>query len=100
MGRVSSEKASDGPDMMTFVLQRFAEDWSAARDRELAEGLNESRATRDIDAKRAILAELDRLGTSHEPGAARVRLAHDVALRHFASVYRDHADYQAAWWGP
>jgi hypothetical protein len=41
--------------LIAFLAARYAEDWTAARDRELAVGLDESRATRDVDAKREIL---------------------------------------------
>ena len=55
------------------------------------------RVFREIDAKRAILAELDRLGTSLAPGAVRMRLLYDAALRHYAAVYSDHPDYLQEW---
>ncbi len=42
-------------DLIAFLAARLAEAWSAARDRELAAGLDESAGTRMIDAFRAIL---------------------------------------------
>jgi hypothetical protein len=44
-------------DLVTFLAARYAEEYRAASDRDLAAGgLGESHATRDIDAKREILA--------------------------------------------
>jgi hypothetical protein len=43
--------------LVAFLRARYAEEWAAARDRELAQGLDESPATRDVDAKRRILLE-------------------------------------------
>ena len=40
---------------MKFLAERYAEEWSAARDLELLAGLDTSRATRDVDVKREIL---------------------------------------------
>lgn len=50
---VSGYVSLDG--LVEFLAARYAEDWGTARDRELAEGLVESRATRDVDAKREML---------------------------------------------
>ena len=44
---------ANGP--IPFLTVRLAEDWAVACDLELAAGLDESRATREVDAKREIL---------------------------------------------
>jgi hypothetical protein len=75
-------------ELAGFLAARYAEDWGSARDRELAAGLDESRATRDIDAKREILllCETETAETGGRPLALRIQ-------RHLASVYSDHPDY-------
>jgi Family of unknown function (DUF6221) len=88
---------ADDP-LITFLAARLAEAWSAARDRELAAGLDESAETRMVDALRAIVnrcAEAIRdQGIWGEDGQAA--LAEDV-LRHLASVRNDHPDYRQEW---
>jgi hypothetical protein len=90
-------------DLTEFLAARFAEDWSAARDRELALGLDESRATRDVDAKRDILrwhaaqctcswctADGDDLDeTGFAPACP--------TLCFLAAIYSDHPDYRPEW---
>lgn len=86
-----------------FLAARLAEDWSAARDRELAAGLRESRGTRDVDAKRAILAlcvrvieeDADEAGNprGYSDGWSGLRVVQDT-LRQMGAVYSDHPDYQ------
>ncbi len=75
-------------DLVSFLTARYAEDWGAARDRELAEGVDTSRATRDVDAKRAILAEIATLESWTEQ---------DSLLRILTAVYSDHPDYDPEW---
>lgn len=80
-----------------FLAARYAEDWSAARDRELAAGLDESRETRDIDAKRAILAMLADDEAALDRGYTELTRGSQLALlgvvRHLTAVYSDHPDY-------
>jgi hypothetical protein len=90
--------------LVKFLAERFAEDWSAARDRELVARLDTSRETRDIDAKRAILARYieSARGELPEWQAGRELLVAATAilagvLRDFGSVYSDHPDYDASW---
>ena len=93
---------------VAFLAARYAEEWSAARDRELVAGLDTSRATRDVDAKRALLAlyeefraESDRQcndpvmrhGGRVGPGIYAATNVLHAAVRQFAAVYEDHPDY-------
>lgn len=103
-------------DLIAFLAARYAEDWSAARDRELMAGLEDSRATRDVDAKRAIAAlhkidtaYLDSRGDDGRPvrvpevtcyccgWASDVEGSGCATLRHLAAIYSDHPDYQQEW---
>jgi len=84
----------DDRALIEFLAARYAEDWGAARDRELAEGLHESRATRDVDAKRAILNRCVKALTLW-PDVSHRELTHAGAtLRDLGSVYSDHASYR------
>ena len=78
-------------DMMTgliaFLAARYAEEWAVARDRELASGLHESRETRDVDAKREILALYGHMG-----GADLWHVVHILG-----TVYSNRPDYDPAW---
>lgn len=67
---------------MKLLAERYAEEWSAARDLELIAGLDTSRATRDVDAKREILGlcVTETEETGGRPLAVRV-------VRLLASVY-------------
>ena len=95
-------------EMVTFLVARYAEDWGAARDRELAAGLNESRATRDIDAKRYLItfalenaAQIDgEWGDGHEAAEIASGQCEDHGMKAankvlgpLAAVYSDHPDY-------
>lgn len=61
-----------------------------------------ARVLRDVEAKRAIIAHNEKL---HEYARANPREdaylfapgASDVVLKHLASVYSDHSDYQEDW---
>ena len=100
--------------MVAFLVARYAEDWSAARDRELALGLNESRATRDIDAKREIITITFRCaetidgewGCGHRAGEIAASLCEYIErddpgvlgiIHHLTTVYSDHPDYRPEW---
>lgn len=91
-------------DLVKFLAERYAEEWTAARNRELAQGLDESHATRDVDAKRQILAwhaaectcswcdaDGDDLPGPDQSGYGC------PTLLILAGVYRGHPDYDAAW---
>ena len=69
-------------DLVKLLAERYAEEWSAARDLELIAGLDTSRATRDVDAKREILGlcVTETEETGGRPLAVRV-------VRLLASVY-------------
>jgi Family of unknown function (DUF6221) len=107
-------RAGDWPEaaLIAFLTARYAEDWTAARDREMAAGLDESRATRDVDTKREILdlyvstlALVQKpLVLTEGPYAGKINARdYEQALRELAvlrpvilaqaSVYSDHADY-------
>jgi hypothetical protein len=87
--------------LTAFLAGRYAEEWSAARDQELMAGLDESRATRDVDAKREIL----RRCAVHmdEPDqwpnglvSPRAVLARQVIMN-LGATYDDHPSYQPEW---
>jgi hypothetical protein len=59
------------------------------------------RVLREITAKRAILAEYDRLNAAYEAfrhGANQAAmLAAQTAVEHLAAIWSDHPDYDPAW---
>jgi len=89
-------------DLTAFLAARLAEAWSAARDRELAAGLDESPETRMIDACRAILdlcATVISDDEGHEywsDGWAGLTVAQRT-MRQLAAVYSGHPDYRPEW---
>lgn len=97
-------------EIAAFSAARLAEDWSEARDRELAAGLDESRDTRRVDALRNILAA--HAGEHHchpdpqdpdwvvyEGGQRVVRTYPCGHARAVAAVWSDHPAYDEAWGG-
>ena len=90
-----------------FLAARLAEDWRKARDDELAQGLDESRATRDINAKREILARHSGPHMCPEPqddewvlfaaGERVVRVYPCGDVRDLLAIYSDHPGYDQAW---
>lgn len=85
-----------GPDpLVVFLMARYAEDWGTARDRELAEGLDESRATRDVDAKREMLTAYLTLSTDNYRGDGWAAFLY--AMQSQAAAYSDHPDYRPEW---
>jgi hypothetical protein len=98
------------PTVTEFLAARYAEDWSTARDRELAAGLDTSRETRDIDAKRAILAlhpprKMDcwqvctrcRPIDPEHPHDSTTELWPCQTLRVLTAVYSDHPEFDKGW---
>jgi hypothetical protein len=91
-------------DLIAFLMARYAEDWSAAR--ELVDGLDESRATREVEAKRAILdacewvtarkADGGGIETDYQFRSGQVN-ALETAVQTLAAVYSDHPDYRQEW---
>lgn len=99
-------------ERIAFLTARFAEDWSAARDRELEQGLNESRGTRDTDAKRELIifalenaAQIDgEWGDGHDAAEIASGQCEDYGMKAanrvlgpLTAVYSDHPDYQQKW---
>lgn len=90
-------------DLVQFLAERYAEEWQAARDRELVTGLDASRETRDIDSKRNLLSLAEAvegleqlmlggvLGTGVKPRTA------EAIRRELGRPYSDHPDYDASW---
>jgi hypothetical protein len=97
-------------EMVKFLAERYAEEWGAARDRELVAGLHESRETRDADAKRNRLAlmgdahaEMDKLLADKHAGVADQAMAigrargATVAVKYDVAIYSDHPDFKPEW---
>jgi hypothetical protein len=96
-----------------FIDARAAGAWSAARDRELLAGLDESRGTRGADAMRAILAEHRPVPAGYrgagilagEVGCATCHVGEDgtdpaypcATVRHLAAIDRDHPEFDPSW---
>jgi hypothetical protein len=87
---MQSDEPTPSPEarLIAFLSARYAEDWSAARDLELASGLNGSRGTRDVDGKRRILVFLGSIPLPEVSGPV---------LGWLASVYSDHPDFDPEW---
>ena len=75
-------------ELVAFLAARYAEEWSAARDRELAVGADASRATRDVEAKRRILVFVASIPQPEVSGPV---------LGWLAEVYIDHPGYHPEW---
>jgi hypothetical protein len=106
-------------ELVSFLAARYADEWAAARDRELRAGLDESHGTREVEAKRAILAlyvdtaqvvqraeDQLRLVMSPPAGSVANRDYLDggrelavlkVVIRYLGGVYSDHPDYDPSW---
>jgi hypothetical protein len=87
--------------LVAFLTARYAEEWAEARDRELAAGLNESRATREVEAKRAILrrcsAHMNEMDEYPNGLVSPRALLARQTLMDLAAVYSDHPDYDPDW---
>ncbi len=60
-------------------------------------GANQARMLREVDAKRAILAEAQAVRKLLDLTGGEQDRYRDWILRHLASVYADHPDYDEGW---
>jgi hypothetical protein len=98
------------PRFERFLAARFAEEWAAGRDAELASGTLTRRATRAADAKRAVLARHSGVHWCAEPqntewviyqGGVRVVEVYPCGdLRDLLGIYADHPESDPAWARP
>lgn len=88
--------SSDDGGLAAFLAARYADEWAASRDYELRAGLGESRATRDVDAKREILAQYAR-ALEKAPGNLPLISTLIRLMRAQAAIWCDHPDYRPEW---
>ncbi|MDL4774254.1 MULTISPECIES: DUF6221 family protein [Thermomonosporaceae] len=97
--RLTSEHGFDGAEPVEYKVLRDNDGLSIADDRTnlTAEDLTHiahhepARALAEIEAKRRLIIELDSYGGPETTDA------YYVVLRHLATVYADHPDYQDDW---
>ena len=102
--------SSSEEGLAAFLAARYADTWAATRDRELRAGLAGSYGTRDISAKREILAMwlegdgYDLPAGVHEGRDDPERLRDEgikdtleSVVRQLATEFSDHPDYRPEW---
>ena len=89
--------SSNGEGLVAFATVRLAEAWSAARDRELAFGLDESFETRAVDALRAILLEHADVHDCGDPRSWQFEYVGCRDARAIAAIWDDHERYREDW---
>jgi len=79
----------------TFLAERLAETWSAARDAELTRNLDESPQTRTADAMREILSHCT-AALRYPANVPLANLARHV-MADLGTIWDGHPDYREGW---